>query len=83
MPKIIALSLIKIEPKKLKNVVEQLKNIKLIKRITLLTGEFDGILEIHIDDMDELFEFFASKIDTIDGIKTTNTHIVMKRFEQS
>jgi DNA-binding Lrp family transcriptional regulator len=76
-----ALSLFKIEQKKFQLVIDDLRKIPQISKITLLTGDFDGILEIKINDMEELFNLFVAKIDNIDGIKETNTHVIMKEFE--
>jgi DNA-binding Lrp family transcriptional regulator len=79
MGKIKALSLIRIQSKYSEKVIESLRKIEEIDSITLLTGEFDGILEIKIEEMEELYKIFE-KIDKIEGINETNTHVVMKEF---
>ena len=78
MVKITAISIIKVEQRKFKQVKESLEKINEIKRILLLSGEFDIILEIEIDEPEELWNLFVDKIDKIDGIIETNTHIVIK-----
>jgi len=80
MGKITAMSLIKIESKKSAESLAELKKVKQIKNIIFLTGEFDGILEIEVDTMEELYQAFFDNIDKIEGIKETNTHVVMKKF---
>ena len=46
----------------------------------MVTGEFDGVVEVEVDSMDELYETF-NKIDGIEGIKNYTSHIVVKRFD--
>jgi DNA-binding Lrp family transcriptional regulator len=45
-----------------------------------LTGDYDILAEIEVESSEELFELFAKKIDVIEGIVNTNTHVVMKEF---
>ena len=56
--------------------VEKLPN---IKRYSVITGEFDGVIEIEVDTMEKLYETFTN-IEKIKGIERTNTHIVLKQF---
>ncbi|MHA1340253.1 MAG: Lrp/AsnC family transcriptional regulator [Promethearchaeota archaeon] len=78
MGKIKAISIVKVEQRKFKQVKEELEKIKEIKRILLLSGEFDIILEIEIADPEDLWNLFVDKIDIIEGIIETNTHVVIK-----
>lgn len=80
MVKITAISFVNVEQRKFKQVADQLSKISGIKRIILLTGDYDMILEIEIEKMEDLWETFVNKIDPIEGIINTNTHIVMKEY---
>ena len=77
-----ALIFCKIEHKAMVKVIEQLKNIPEIKKVYSLTGDYDVIGEIEVESTDILYDSFASKIDPIDGILNTNTHIIMKSWEK-
>lgn len=61
-------------------VIEQFKKIPEIKRIMSLTGDYDVLAEIETETTDELYDAFANKIDKIEGIINTNTHIIMKEW---
>ncbi|TFG03451.1 MAG: Lrp/AsnC family transcriptional regulator [Promethearchaeota archaeon] len=69
-----------VEHKAMTRVIEQFKKIPEIKTVFSLTGDYDLLAEIEVESTDELYESFANKIDLIDGIIVTNTHVVMKEF---
>lgn len=64
----------------IKPVIEELKKIPQIIKVMSLTGDYDFLAEIVVETPDELYEIFANKIDMIDGITASNTHVVMKEF---
>jgi len=63
-------------------VIEQFNEIPEIKKVFSLTGDYDVVAEIEVESTDELYESFANKIDNIDGIIETNTHVIMKSWEK-
>ena len=63
-------------------VIEQLNEISEIKKVFSLTGDYDVAAEIEVESTDELYDSFANKIDHIDGIVETNTHVIMKSWEK-
>ena len=63
-------------------VIEQFKVIPEIKKIFSLTGEYDVLAEIEVESSEELYNSFAKKIDPIEGIIKTNTHVIMKSFNK-
>jgi DNA-binding Lrp family transcriptional regulator len=77
--KIVALCFIQLEHAKIDEVVSQMKNIPKVKHYSVITGEYDGVIELEVDTTSELYETFKL-IDKIPGIRATNTHIVMKRL---
>lgn len=64
----------------IKPVIEELKNIPQIIKLMSLTGDYDVLAEIVVETPEELYDIFANKIDMIDGINVSNTHMVMKEF---
>jgi DNA-binding Lrp family transcriptional regulator len=63
-------------------VIEELRKIPQIKKIMYLTGDYDILIEIEVENSEELFEIFANKIDLIQGITVSNTHVIMKSWEK-
>ncbi|TXT59590.1 MAG: hypothetical protein BAJALOKI2v1_190014 [Promethearchaeota archaeon] len=63
-------------------VIEQLKEIPEIKQIVSLTGIYDIMCEVQVEEPEELYEVFSRKIDPIEGLIETNTHVIMKSWER-
>jgi DNA-binding Lrp family transcriptional regulator len=80
MEKITALMFIHLVHERFEEVREKVQELPQIRRYSVVTGEYDGVIEIEVNTMSELYELYK-KIDKIEGIKSTNTHIVMKRFD--
>jgi DNA-binding Lrp family transcriptional regulator len=79
---IIAVSLFKLGISVIKPVIEELKSIPQIKKVMSLTGDYDVLAEIEVETPEDLFDLFANKIDLIQGISSSNTHMVMKAWEK-
>ena len=77
-----ALIFCQIEHKSLIKVVEKFKEIPKVQKVFSLTGDYDVLAELIVDSTEELYEIFANKIDLIDGIIETNTHMIMKFMEK-
>ncbi len=77
--KIRALCFVWLEQTKLQSFLDNLKNFPQARRYYAVTGELDGVIEIEVDQMGELFEFIK-KLDLMEGLKT-ETHIVLKQFD--
>ncbi|MFX1497973.1 MAG: Lrp/AsnC ligand binding domain-containing protein [Promethearchaeota archaeon] len=75
-----AIILFKLGISVIKSVIEELKKISQITKIMSLTGDYDALAEIIVETPEELYEIFANKIDMINGITISNTHMVMKEF---
>ena len=63
-------------------ILEKLQELPEIKKLMSLTGDYDAIAEIEVENSDDLYDIFTKKIDLIDGIIDTNTHVVMKSWEK-
>jgi anthranilate phosphoribosyltransferase len=66
----------------IKKVIGEMKAIPQIKKVMSLTGDYDLLAEIEVETSEELYEIFSEKIDLIDGIIASNTHVVMKAWEK-
>ncbi len=77
-----ALIFCKIEHKAMKNVIEKLREIPQITKVLSLTGDYDILAELNVDSTDNLYDVFETKIDPIEGMISTNTHMVMKSWEK-
>ena len=66
----------------IKKVIEEIKLIPQITKVMSLTGDYDLLAEIEVETSEELYEIFSEKIDLIDGIIASNTHVVMKAWEK-
>ncbi|MBY9011654.1 MAG: Lrp/AsnC ligand binding domain-containing protein [Candidatus Lokiarchaeota archaeon] len=66
----------------IKKVVKELKEIPEIKKVMSLTGDYDLLAEIEVETSEELYDIFSEKIDLIDGIISSNTHVIMKAWEK-
>lgn len=75
-----AIILFKLGISVIKPVIEELKKISQITKIMSLTGDYDVLAEIIVETPEELYDIFANKIDMINGITISNTHMVMKEF---
>jgi anthranilate phosphoribosyltransferase len=79
---IIAISLFKLGLSVINSVIDELKSIPQIKKVMSLTGDYDLMAEIEVETPEELFDIFANKIDLIQGISSSNTHMVMRSWEK-
>ncbi|MHA1660694.1 MAG: Lrp/AsnC family transcriptional regulator [Promethearchaeota archaeon] len=77
-----ALIFCQIEHDAMSMVIEQFREIPQIKKVFSLTGDYDVLAEIEVENTDELYDSFAKKIDPIKGIISTNTHVIMKTFKR-
>ncbi len=77
-----ALIFCQIEHKSLIKVVEKFKEILKVQKVFSLTGDYDVLAELIVDSTGELYEIFANKIDLIDGIIETNTHMIMSSWKK-
>lgn len=77
-----AIILCKLGTNVIKKVIDELKTIPQIKKVMSLTGDYDILAEIEVETSEELYDIFSEKIDLIEGIIASNTHVVMKAWEK-
>jgi DNA-binding Lrp family transcriptional regulator len=77
-----AIILCKLGINAIRKVIEELKEIPEIRKVMSLTGDYDVLAEIEVETSEELYDIFSEKIDLIDGIISSNTHVIMKAWEK-
>ncbi len=80
MAPIRAICFVHLEKENIHDVLEKFKSFPEITHYSVITGEYSGFLEIEVDDPEELYLLYT-KLDAIKGIRTTQTHVIMKRFK--
>jgi len=73
-----AVILVSVTPGMLKHVLDEIEKLKLIQRYATITGEYDILLEVKADNIEELHDLVLGGLDKIKGIHQTNTHIILK-----
>lgn len=64
-------------------IVAFLKTIPEVTKIVSITGEYDLMVEIEVEDPERLHQIFTDQIDLQEGIRATLTHVVMKEFTKT
>lgn len=79
LAKIPAYILINVDIGKITTVFQELVKIPQTTHVSVTAGEFDIILRVLVNDLEELF-YITEKIHQIDGILKTVTHVVEKEI---
>jgi DNA-binding Lrp family transcriptional regulator len=61
-------------------VIEQLRKIPQIDSVAVVTGNYDVIAKIVVNNLEELYEIATQKIHMIEGIEDTHTAVVEKEI---
>lgn len=62
-------------------VAERIYRFPEVRSLTLMSGEFDLSVTVEGNSMKEVAMFVAQKLSTIDGVQSTKTHFVLKRYK--
>ncbi len=73
-----AFVLIKVEPGKLKEVMESLSGMHTVKEAYCLTGPDDIIAVLESEDAKSISEVIISNLHSVEGIKGTDTRLVVE-----
>ena len=63
---------------KTQEVIDQLRKIPEIVSVAVVTGEYDVIAKVIVENLEELFEIASQRIHMIEGIEDTQTAVVEK-----
>jgi DNA-binding Lrp family transcriptional regulator len=78
-----AFVMINVEPQKIASVARQIANLSSISEVYSVTGEYDIIAIVRLQDYDTLAEAVPEGLATIEGITRTNTVLAFRRFSAS
>ena len=76
------LSFFKLKQGSTDKVVEELKSIQGIRKVSTITGVYDIVAEIEVEQPEELHDIFANYVEKIDGITETLSHLIMKTWKK-
>ncbi|MCW4015159.1 MAG: Lrp/AsnC ligand binding domain-containing protein [Candidatus Bathyarchaeota archaeon] len=75
---VIAYVLVTLNPGSEKNILQKVADFKEVTRVSMTYGEYDGLLQVSTDTLDELNEFLTDKLRALPDIFQTATLIVAK-----
>lgn len=78
--KVKAVCLMNVKKGKLNKVIDILKSIPQVEKITSVTGDADIIAHLEVNYADEFHDIYANIIDQIDGVLQTKTYVVMREY---
>jgi DNA-binding Lrp family transcriptional regulator len=76
------ISFFKVQLGYLKSIIESLKNISEVIKVQTVNGEYDLLVEVEVEQPSELYDFFTQKIDVLEGLKDTNSHLILATWEK-
>jgi DNA-binding Lrp family transcriptional regulator len=71
--------LLRVKPGMDRSVYQAAKRLKQVKNLETVYGEYDLLLKIQVDTMDDLDTFIFDSARTIQGVEKTTTLIVIKQ----
>lgn len=80
MGKLTAFCFLQIERAKREEVQQYLSHLPEIKAYYRLTGDYNGMIEIEVDDTEGVYQLYSQHIDNLPGIQETYTQVVLKKF---
>ena len=51
--------------------------------VVLMSGNYDLLLIVEGDDLQEVANFVASRLSPMDGVRSTRTHFMLKKFKEA
>ena len=73
---VVAFIAVDVEPSKIKEAVEKLKELPEVDVLGIATGAHDILMQVTVKDLQELENFLVEKLGRIEGIKSTETSIL-------
>ena len=78
---VLAYVLVTLNPGSEKNILQKASYFKEVTRVSMTYGEYDAILQINTETLDELNEFLTDKLRVLPDIFQTATLIVAKTHQ--
>ncbi len=67
-----------IETGKISQVVDEISGMEEVLEAYPITGDFDGIVCLQLENVSDMDRIIADKIQKIDGVKKTTTHVAFR-----
>ena len=64
-------------------IARRLSKFPQVTALYLMSGGYDLMLEVRGADLNEVASFVSSKLATIDGVLSTGTHFLLKKYKES
>ena len=64
-------------------IARRLSNFPQVTALYLMSGGYDLMLEVRGADLNEVASFVSSKLATIDGVLSTGTHFLLKKYKEA
>ena len=61
------------------NNIKEMRKIENVEKISVVAGEYDIVVRVHVENLEELLEL-TNKIQMVDGVKKTTTQIIEKEI---
>jgi DNA-binding Lrp family transcriptional regulator len=58
-------------------VLEQVRTLDPVTEAHVITGAYDVLIEVEVDDVSALLDLVAAEIQSLDGVGTTRTYIAL------
>ncbi len=63
------------------DVAEQISKFDIVKEVLLISGQWDLMIKISYDKMDEMSEFIVNKLRGVEGVSKTESDIVLQQIK--
>jgi DNA-binding Lrp family transcriptional regulator len=70
--------LLRVEAGRLNSVIDTIAQLPEVQEAYPITGDYDAIVSIEVENVADIRESVATKIHKINGVKETSTHIAFK-----
>ena len=77
-----AFVLMKVEVGYVEDVMDELSNMEEVQFVASTAGDYDLILRIATEGLEEQHEFVTKQLHGFEGVESTETHIIAKKIEK-
>ena len=71
--------LLTMRPGNSNNTIKEMRKIENVEKISVVAGEYDIVVRVHVKDLEELLEV-TNEIQMVDGVKKTTTQVIEKEI---
>ena len=71
--------LLTMRPGNSNNSIKEMRKIENVEKISVVAGEYDIVVRVHVENLEELLEV-TNQIQMIDDVKKTTTQIIEKEI---